>query len=424
MQTPIPGYLEAILDSVRADESGRVADYIPELANSDPDQLGLAMCTIGGHVYSAGDDHKEFTIQSVSKPFVYALAIQQAGWDKVQATVGTEPSGEAFHELSLDQGTNRPMNPMINAGAIAVNQLINGEDSSVEDRVEVIREFFSELAGRELQINLDLCYSELDNADRNLSIAHMLRSHGVIQDAAHDAVLSYTMQSAIEADVRDLAVMSATLANGGVQPLTGKKILNQDVSRLALAVMASAGMYDAAGRWMSTVGIPAKSGVGGGLIGTLPGQLGIATFSPRLDAQGNSARGVQIFQKLSADMGLHLMSPEPQGESALRNIHTEGEDSVIRLQGKVNFSAAENILHEIGTHDFTGSRLLLDISRVSSFNKMGRRMVKEGLRRYREQGYDVAIYDPDEILTDREYSDGTHAEIVEEQEFEPLEEKD
>lgn len=424
MQSPIPKYLEAILESVRDDTSGHVADYIPELANSDPKPLGLAMCTFRGNIYSVGDDYRDFTIQSVSKPFVYALALQRLGWEKVQQVVGTEPSGEAFNELSLDRNTKRPMNPMINAGAIAVNQLINGEDSSVDDRVEVIRSFFSDLAGRELNINQKLADSELGGADRNLSIAHMLRNYQVIQDAAHDAVLSYTLQSAIEVNVRDLAVMSATLANGGVQPITGQKVLNPDVSRMALAVMASAGMYDAAGRWMTTVGIPAKSGVGGGLIGTLPGQLGIATFSPRLDLQGNSVRGVKIFQKLSKDMGLHLMAAEPQGEYALRNIHTEGEDSVIRLQGKVNFSAAESILSEIADQDFTGQRLVLDISKVSSFNRMGRRLIKEGLRRLREDGFEVAIYDPEDILTDLQYSDGTEAETVGSLESRSLEEKD
>ncbi|MGD7001958.1 glutaminase [Corynebacterium halotolerans] len=424
MQSPIPGYLETILDSVRADTSGHVADYIPELADSDPKPLGLAMCTFGGNLYSVGDDGTEFTIQSVSKPFVYALALQRRGWNKVQQTVGTEPSGEAFNELSLDRNTKRPMNPMINAGAIAVNQLINGEDSSVEDRVEEIREFFSALAGRELSINRALCESELETADRNLSIAHMLRNYDVIQDAAHDAVRSYTLQCAIEVDVRDLAIMSATLANGGVQPITGQKILNPDVCRMALAVMASAGMYDAAGRWMTTVGIPAKSGVGGGLIGTLPGQLGIATFSPRLDIQGNSVRGVKIFQKLSKDMGLHLMAAEPQGEYALRNIHTEGQDSVIRLQGKVNFPAAESILDEMVDHDFTGQRLVLDISRVSSFNRMGRRLIKEGLRSLREEGFEVAIYDPEDILKDLQYSDGTEAETLGSLESRSLEEKD
>lgn len=413
MKTPIPDYLHQILEDVRADHDGSVADYIPDLAEADPELLGVAVCTVSGHVYSAGDDEALFSMQSISKAFAYALALEELGREKLFETVGMEPSGEAFNELSLEGETHRPMNPMINAGAIAVNQLINGEDSSVEDRVEVIREFFSDLAGRELYVNEELTDNELEHADRNLAIAHMLRSHDVIHDNAHEAVTSYIRQCAIEVTVRDLAVMSATLANGGVQPVTGKKILSQDVCRLTQSVMSSAGMYDGAGRWMATVGIPAKSGVSGGLIGTLPGQLGISTLSPRLNKHGNSVRGVKIFERLSEDMGLHLMAADPSGTHAIRSIQLRGDDSIINLQGPVNFTAAENILHELSHHDFTGRRLILDVSRVPAFHRMGRKMVKEGLRRIREEGFEVAIYDPEDVVADFEFSDGTHAEEVE-----------
>ena len=167
----------------------------------------------------------------------------------------------------------------------------------------------------------------------------MLRSYGIIQDDAHDAVLSYVSQCALSIDVRDLAVMSATLANGGRQPVTGEKILDADVCRLTLAVMSSCGMYDGAGRWMAEVGIPAKSGVAGGLIGTLPGQLGVATLSPRLDEQGNSVRGTAIFQELSSDMGLHLMSTDNRfGVHPVRSVDEDDETAIIRLQGHINLS--------------------------------------------------------------------------------------
>lgn len=413
MKTPIPDYLQNILIDCRGIGEGEVSDYIPDLATADPERLGVAVCTVSGRVYSAGDK-QEFSMQSISKPFAYALALQELGREKVFATVGMEPSGEAFNELSLERDSKRPMNPMINAGAIAVNQLINGEDSTVEDRVEVIRAFFSELAGRELRVNEELTDSEMEHADRNLSIAHMLRSHGIVHDNAHEAVLSYTRQCAIEVTTEDLAVMSATLANGGVQPVTGKKVLDADVCRLTLSVMSSAGMYNAAGSWMATVGIPAKSGVSGGLIGNLPGQLGIATFSPRLDQQGNSVRGVRVFERLSADMGLHLMASDPAGTHAVRSIQTREDDSIINLQGHVNFTAAEHILNEIANHEFFGNRLILDVSRVSGFHRMGRKMVKEGLRRLREEGFDVGIYDPEDVVTDFQFSDGTQAEELDE----------
>ncbi|KQB84805.1 glutaminase [Corynebacterium lowii] len=412
--SPIPHYLDSLLDEVREEKSGHVADYIPELAAADPNPLGIAMCTIGGHIYSAGDCDVPFTLQSISKPFVYALALQERGIDTVMNTVGMEPSGEAFNELSVDDESNLPMNPMINAGAIAVNQLINGEDSTVEDRVEVIRRLMSDLAGRELGFHESLCYSELDHADRNLSIAHMLRSYGVIHDTAHDAVLSYTRQCAIEVTARDLAVMVATLGNGGVQPITGKRVLEPDVCRLTMSVMSSAGMYDAAGRWMARVGIPAKSGVSGGVIGTLPGQLGLATFSPRLDAEGNSVRGVMLFEKLSQQMGLHLMNPMPVGVRAIRSIEVRGDDTVIVIQGIINFSAMESILHEISTRDFSASRLVLDVTHVVSVNRIGRRMLASTLLRLRRAGYEIAIHDPEKRLLGLMLSDGTKPPRLEE----------
>ncbi|QPK78818.1 glutaminase [Corynebacterium lizhenjunii] len=418
MKSPIPFYLQKILDSVRGNKDGAVADYIPELAQANPDYLGIALCSTTGHIYAAGDAQQRYTMQSISKPFVYALALQELGLDAVRDIVGMEPSGEAFNELSLNRNDHRPVNPMINAGAIAVNQLINGVDSTVEDRVECIRSYISRLAGRELEIDRNVCDSELEHSERNLSLAHMLRNYGIIQDDAHDAVLSYTKQCSIAVDTRDLAVMAATLANGGRQPITGEKILDADVCRLTLAVMASCGMYDGAGRWIAEVGIPAKSGVAGGLIGTLPGQLGVATFSPRLNAEGNSIRGVEAFKQLSADMGLHLMSTENRvGINPVREVEQNDDVAVIHLQGHINFSAVEAVLHQLREYDLERSQVALDISQVSTLHKVGRRLLKEGLRRLREEGAEIAVIDPDGILTDREMSDGTLVPLADAEDY-------
>lgn len=412
MKTPIPFYLQEILDSVRDKDGGKVADYIPELAAAEPEYLGAALCTTTGHVYSAGDAVVEFTMQSLSKPFVYALALQELGLDAVREIVGMEPSGEAFNELSLNRDDHRPVNPMINAGAIAITQLINGVDSGVEERVERIRTYMSRLAGRELDIDESAFSSELDHADRNLSLAHMLRNYDIIKDEAHDAVLTYTKQCSIRVTVKDLAVMSATLANGGRQPVTNDKILDADVCRLTLALMSSAGMYDGAGRWMAEVGIPAKSGVAGGLLGTLPGQLGVATFSPRLNEEGNSVRGVEAFKLLSKDMGLHLMSTEERyGVQPIRHIIDDGDATVIYLQGVLNFNAAETVLHELERYDLSADKVVLELSNVTATNKMGRRMLKEGLRRIRESGFDIEIVDPDQELEDLKMSDGTEVPV-------------
>lgn len=408
MKTPIPFYLQEILTQVRGNRSGAVADYIPELAKAEPDYLGVAICTTTGHVYSAGDAEVEFTLQSVSKPFAYALALQELGLDAVREIVGMEPSGEAFNELSLNRYDHRPVNPMINAGAIAVTQLINGVDSDPAERVEQLRSYFSRLAGRELKIDEKVRDSELQVSDRNLSLAHMLRNYDIIQDEAHDAVSTYVEQCSIRVTVRDLAVMSATLANGGTQPVTGEKILDADVCRLTLSVMSSAGMYDGAGRWMAEVGIPAKSGVSGGLLGTLPGQLGVATFSPRLNKEGNSVRGVDALTLLSKDMGLHLMSTDERyGVHPVRRMETEDDLTVIFLQGLINFNAAETILHQLTECEFGEGTVVLELSHITGSNRMGRRMLKEGLRRIREAGFDIAIVDPDGELEDRTMADGT-----------------
>jgi glutaminase len=410
MEIPLRQYLSDTLGRVRDDTSGAVADYIPELAAADPEPLAVALCTAGGRVYSAGDDEVEFTIQSISKPFAYAVALQEAGVEKVLDTVGMEPSGEAFNELSLDGGTHRPVNPMINAGAIAVNQLVNGEESTVGDRVALLLDYFSRLAGRPLEVDERVTGSELATADRNLALAHMLRSYGVIGDSAPDAVTGYVRQCSVLVTVKDLAVMGATLALGGRQPVTGEQVLDPRVCRQVQAVMASAGMYDGAGKWMAGVGIPAKSGVAGGLLGTLPGQLGIATFSPRLDTSGNSVRGAEIFRILSSDMGLHLMSALPSRGSAVRGIRTRGPVTVIRLQGGLGFTGAEDALATVAAHELTTNRVVVDMRRVSDIDDFGRAMVLEALRRLREDGHRIAVVDPDHLLGDRRMEDGTQVE--------------
>lgn len=412
IQSPIPTYLEDLLEQVRDHDAGELADYIPQLKDAEPNRLALALCTVSGRVYSAGDSDVEFSIQSISKPFVYALALQELGLEEVRHTVGMEPSGEAFNEMSLEKDTHRPLNPMINVGAIAVNQLINGPDSSVEDRVERIRSMFSEMAGRELSLDQDLVDAELSGADRNLSLAHMLANYGKITDEPHDAVLSYIRQCAIEVTVDDLAVMAATLGNGGIQPVTGKRIFDTAVCRQTMAVMSAAGMYDQAGRWLAGVGIPAKSGVAGGLIGVLPGQLGIATFSPRLNDAGNSVRGTALFHKLSNDMGLHLMNPIAQGTHAVRSIESHGSTTLITLQGTINFAAAERIMHEIQQYGFSGSRIYVDINRVVAVDPIARRMLASAMKTMRDEDFNIGLYDPDERLNGLELSDGTEAPVV------------
>ena len=214
MHTPVPEYLQEVLDALAGDDGGEVAQYIPDLAAADPDGFGLALATVAGRTHAAGDADREFSIQSVSKPFAYAAALMDRGFDTVLGSVGVEPSGEAFDELSLEKDSHRPKNPMINAGAIAVHQLLAGPGATVGQRVERALGFFSRLADRPLSVDDSVLASELETADRNLALAHMLRNHGVIDGDVHEAVRGYTAQCSVLVTARDLAVMGSVLAAG------------------------------------------------------------------------------------------------------------------------------------------------------------------------------------------------------------------
>ena len=318
MKSMVTDYLDEVLEDVRPGDRGAPASYIPEPANVDPDKFGVSLATIDGKVYGSGDTETEFTIQSIAKPFVYALALEDRGFRDVLKRVSVEPSGEAFNELSLDE-EGRPLNPMINAGALTTHSLVGGDDWTQGQCLQRIIDGLSAFAGRRLQVDERVCGSELDHAHRNLSIAHMLRSYDIFPQDPRVIVEGYTRFCSLLVSTRDLSSMAATLANKGINPITGEKVVSGRVVRQVLSVMTTCGMYDAAGDWVTQVGIPAKSGVAGGLIGALPGQIGVATFSPRLDEHGNSVRGVRLFERMSRDMGIHLIEVPPSVQTVIRN---------------------------------------------------------------------------------------------------------
>lgn len=417
MRTPVADYLQEVVDSLADEHSGVMADYIPELAATDPNQFGVSMVTIDGCSYGAGDCETEFTIQSISKPFTYGLAIEQHGLDAVLEKIDVEPSGDAFNEISLEEETGRPRNPMINAGAIAAHALIDG--SSPDVRAETIRTFYSRLANRELGFDEVVYNSEVGTAFRNKAIAYMLRTVGVLEDDPIGIVDGYTRQCSIGVTARNLAHMAATLANGGVEPVTGERMLDPATVRQVLSVMATSGMYDAAGDWLTTIGIPAKSGVAGGLIGILPGQVGIAVFSPRLDGHGNSVRGVKLFERLSRDMGLHLMEAAPASRSVVRQgYRPDGhrEVQVLEFLGEIRFVEAESILRQMSAVPEGSDVIVLDLHRVHALNDVGRRMVLEGVRRLHLDGHPIRLIDPESVLADPDAGDGyvpsVHADLA------------
>lgn len=402
MRSIVADYLSDAIHDAAANQAGLLAEYIPELAKVDAERLGAVFATVDGTVYGAGDVDTPFTIQSISKPFIYALALADRGFHAVLAKVGVEPSGEAFNEISLEPGTGRPRNPMINAGAITTHALAGPSGGDAAARTQHVIDGLSAFAGRRLSVDEDVCASEMAHAHRNLAIAHMLRSHGILAEDPRAVVDGYIRQCAVLVTARDLAMMAATLANHGLNPLSGERVVDESVIRQVLSVMATCGMYDAAGDWATQVGIPAKSGVAGGLIGALPGQVGIATFSPRLDEHGNSVRGVQLFERFSADMGLHVMSVPPAARSVVRS-HTltgGGPDAVrvLQLQGGIRFAGAERIVREVEAAEPTAPTVALDLALVSSIDDVAQRMLRELTRRLDEEGHRVILVDPESLF--------------------------
>lgn len=299
--------LRTAVADLRGERSGEPTGLPQTSFDPDPDRLGVAVFTADGRGFSAGDADALFTIQSMSKAFTYGMALQEHGFAAVDRVVDVEPSGEGYGALSLEDSSHRPDNPMINAGAIVVHSLLGGTRATAQERDARVLDTFSRLAGRELAIDEGVFEAEMASSDRNLGIAHMLHSVGALEEEAHEAVRGYVRQCAVSVTVRDLAVMAATLADGGRQPVTGKRIFDPAVCRQVLSVMMTCGMYESAGDWVSEVGIPAKSGVSGGIIGAVPGRGGIAVHSPRLDEEGNSVRGQKLFEHLSDELGLHFV---------------------------------------------------------------------------------------------------------------------
>ena len=396
-QPPLQRFLTSCHEEFKADDSGQVADYIPELKRADPSHFGIALVTIDGHIYEVGDSAVPFTIQSVSKAFVFALALEMVGEERVAATIGVEPSGEAFNSIRLTND-NRPFNPMVNAGAIACSGLIHQVDGAAA--FERIREKLSQFAGRELGVDDAVHQSEVITGNRNRAIAWLLCNYSVIHGDV-DAVLdTYFRQCAVLVTARDLAVMAATLANRGINPVTGIQVITPNVVARTLSVMTSSGMYDYAGEWIYRVGMPAKSGVGGGIVAALPSQIGLGTFSPRLDSHGNSARGLKVCEALSSRFDLHMLnrsadvrtciiadydifgissrrSRQPHEQQLLDEHHSDIR--VMELVGALNFAAIDYVTRRLAGEPPNAPLLILDFRRVPDLTAAGAQLLGENV---------------------------------------------
>jgi len=303
--------LDALRDGVLSEHGGTVNDSIPQLADADPGLCGIALVLPDGTVRSSAQADVPFSVQSAVKPFLFALALLDtdgAAFDRI----GIEPTGEAFDAIKLESGTGRPPNPMVNAGALLTAALVDGGD--VDGRNERILRGLSAFAGRSLEVDEEIARAEHLLGDRNHALAHLMRSEGTLQVSADDAVAVYARACAVLVDAEALAVMGATLAGNGVNPVTGQRVVPAGIARDVVSVMATCGVYDGSGRWMQSVGIPAKSSVSGSIVLSAPGRLGAAVVSPPLDAQGTSVRGRLVSDRLSADLGLHAFGSTPDSD--------------------------------------------------------------------------------------------------------------
>jgi glutaminase len=300
-------------DVARFYESGR-GYYGPADAGPERDTFGVSFATDGGDVHAVGDCDVPFALQSLSKVFVYGLALEDRGRHEVLERVGVEPSGDAFNSIVFDERRHRPYNPMVNAGALVTSDLVLGKDP--QEKLERILDRLRLYAGKDsLEVDWGIFEHEMRTADRNRATAYLMRSEGMLSGDVEAILALYLQQCSVKVTCRDLAVMAATLANGCVNPVTGQRALPREHVRDVLSVMYTCGMYDAAGQWAYEIGVPAKSGVSGGILAAVPGKAGLGVFSPGLDEYGNSVRGVLVCREVSERLGLHVFATE--GEDAL-----------------------------------------------------------------------------------------------------------
>lgn len=411
-QGPVDQLLRDVWDSVQGLTGGAVADYIPELAKADPDTVALSLATLDGAVYTVGD-LVPFTIQSVSKPFVYALALADRGPDEILSRVGAEPTGDPFNSISLDQGSGRAYNPMVNAGAIVTANLVGGADR--DEQFQRILAGLSAFAGRPLEVDASVFASERTTGDRNRAIAYLMRSAGLLDADVDAAVEMYFRQCSILVTAQDLAIMAATLANAGVNPVTGAAVVPREVVAPVLTVMSTCGMYDYAGEWLYRVGLPAKSGVSGAVVSALPGQLGLAAHSPKLDERGNSVRGVAACERVSAELGLHLLLPSERGNARVLRIyrgHTirskrirmraerdildaqGGQVAVHELLGDLEFAGSEALVRQVLEDPERTRWRIFDLSRTTRLDRAAIALLGGLIAQLREAEVAVALVEP------------------------------
>lgn len=418
MESPIDRYLRSLHAEISELDAGTPYAVVPPGTRGDPKDFGICVATVDGYVYEVGTTRKEFSIHSISKPFTYGLALADLGIEAVDAKIDVEPSGDAFNEISLAPGTGRPANAMINAGAIAAASLIKG--SGGRSAMKRILGLYSDLAGRPLRPSRRVFDVEMRHSDGNHALAYLLSSFGIIETDPTAALETYLRQCAVQVTCRDLSLMAATLANNGTNPVTGRQVMDLAVVERVLSVMLTSGMYDDAGSWVADVGMPAKSGVGGGVIAVLPGQVGLAVFSPSLDRHGGSVRGIAACRRLAQDLELHFVRAARAGRSAIRAAYPVAEAHsdirrseeaaevlrangdrawVIALGGDLFFAGTESVVREISRLDSTVELVVLDVRRVDEMSGIAFTMFRRLRDQLAESGRSLVVVESSGIVS-------------------------
>lgn len=308
---PVDAALAAAHTKYKSIKEGKNADYIPALAKVDPKVYGIALVTVDGKVHSTGDITTQVSIQSISKVFTMAKVIEESGPESIRDNQGVDATGQVFNSIdAIEQYKGAEMNPLVNPGAITATSMVKG--ATYDEIWNKIISYYSDFAGRDLTVLQDVYESEAATNQRNQAIAKLMYAYGKIKDNPDQATDIYTKQCSVGVNAKDLGVMAATLANGGKNPITGKQVLQAKYVPEVLAVMATAGLYDDSGKWLYATGLPAKSGVGGGIIAVSPGKFGIAVVSPPLDAAGNSVRAQKAIADISNALGGNPYAVQPK----------------------------------------------------------------------------------------------------------------
>jgi glutaminase len=302
--------IETAYERYRGVADGTVASYIPALAQVSPDLFGVSVVAVNGNIHSVGDSDHPFTVQSIAKAFVFALVLEAIGADEARRRLGVNSTGLPFNSvMAIELRPDGTTNPMVNPGAIATTSLVPGDTAAA--KWEHLHAGMSAFAGRELVMDEEVYASEAAANGRNEGLAHLMHSYERMWCDPDEATDVYTRQCSLLVTAQDLAAMGATLANGGVNPLTGVRVIAPDHCHRVLAVMMTCGLYENSGDWLYDIGLPGKSGVGGGIVTVSPGKGGLGTFSPPLDAAGNSVRGCLATAYLSRQLGINLLVSEP-----------------------------------------------------------------------------------------------------------------